>query len=553
MANWGRMARETDFDHDQIGHLLADYLIEVPRFQRRYAWSVDNVEEYLSDLAEARAKDRDYFVGTVVLTLPEADSIRRRVVDGQQRLATTSVLLVAIRDRLADLGKSEQAKRVEERYLRGYELQAEGIFERLTLGPYDSEAYLALLDGAVTEEQKSHPLVESYECCAEHVASLAPDADSYSELMEVVNQLEKRVQILVAVATGIQEAYVIFETLNDRGADLTTADLLKNYLFSAAGSYLSTVEHKWVQLESAFDKPDDLVRLIRYEFISRNGSVRTSKLYRAIQEDIRTTGISANTYLTRLVKAKDTYVALRDPESDYWKSETVDVRDALLAYRRFQFESSIPVVLAAFATWEFDDACRLLNRVLMWSVRALFVGNIGAKLAEESFGNAAAAISDKSAVNQPQVREVLGRLVPQDGEFSAAFTRFGVMPSSRVKYILGMIERVESDIAGRDTSALDWSSRAVTIEHIHPKSKPATLGKGAPATLVDTVGNLTLLEKKLNKGLGAKLPSEKTEVYQESAFTMTRVLADLDKWNAESVSRRTERLAKLACRAWPEA
>ncbi|WP_193598868.1 DUF262 domain-containing protein [Microbacterium sp. YJN-G] len=547
------MARETDFDHDQVGHLLADHLIEVPRFQRRYAWTIDNVREYLSDLAEARAKDRDYFVGTVVLTLPEEDSFRRRVVDGQQRLATTSVLLVAIRDRLIELGKVEQAKRVEERYLRGYELQAEGVFERLALGPHDSEAYLGLLNGETSADRDTHPLVASYGVCRQHVAGLAPDADSYSALMDIVNQLEKRVQILVAVATGIQEAYVIFETLNDRGADLTTADLLKNYLFSASGAYLSTVEHKWVQLESAFEKPDDLVRLIRFELISRKGPVRTSKLYRAIQEDIGESGISANTYLSRLVKAKDTYVALRDPDSDYWKSEKVDVRDSLLAYRRFQFESSIPVVLAAFATWDFDDACRLLNKLLMWSVRALFAGNIGAKLAEDTFGSTAAAISAGAAVNQIDVRAELDKLIPSDDQFRAAFSRYGVMPGSRVKYILGMIERVESELAGRDTTALDWSSRGVTIEHIHPKSLPGQLGQGAAATLVDTLGNLTLLEKRLNKGLGSKLPPEKSEVYAESAFTMTRQLSGLNAWNAGAIERRIDRLAGLACQAWPNA
>lgn len=547
------MGRETDFDHDQIGHLLADHLIEVPRFQRRYAWTTDNVREFLSDLAEARAKDRDYFVGTVVLTLPEDDSFRRRVVDGQQRLATTSVLFVAIRDRLIELGKDEQARRVEERYLRGYELQAEGVFERLALGPHDSEAYLGLLDGHVAADQEPHPLIASYRACKLHVDGLTPDAESYSALMDIVNQLEKRVQILVAVATGIQEAYVIFETLNDRGADLTTADLLKNYLFSASGAYLSTVEHKWVQLESAFEKPEDLVRLIRFELISRKGPVRTSKLYRAIQEDIEESKVSANTYLSRLVKAKDTYVALRDPDSDYWKSEKVDVRDSLLAYRRFQFESSIPVILAAFATWDFDDACRLLNKVLMWSVRALFAGNIGAKLAEDTFGNTAAAISAGTAVNQVDVRAGLDKLIPGDDQFKAAFARYGVMPGSRVKYILGMIERVESELAKRDTSALDWSSRGVTIEHIHPKSLPAQLGQGAAATLVDTLGNLTLLEKRLNKGLGSKLPPEKAAVYAESAFTMTRQLNGLDEWTPDAVERRTDRLARLACQAWPNA
>ncbi|MEJ1155424.1 MULTISPECIES: DUF262 domain-containing protein [Microbacterium] len=544
------MARETDFDHDQVGHLLADHLIEVPRFQRRYAWTTDNVGEYLSDLAEARSKDRDYFVGTVVLTQPEEDSYRRRVVDGQQRLATTSLLLLAIRDRLMELGKDEQARRVEERYLRGYELQAEGVFERLALGPHDSDAYLELLNEEVSAGNEGHPLVASYRLCIEHVTELTPDVDSYTELMEIVNQLEKRVQILVAVASGIQEAYVIFETLNDRGADLTTADLLKNYLFSASGSYLSTVEHKWVQLEAAFEKPEDLVRLIRFELISRVGPVRTSKLYRAIQEDIGQNGTTASAYLNRLVRAKDTYVALRDPESDYWHSEKVDVRDSLLAYRRFQFESSIPVVLAAFATWDYDDACRLLNKVLMWSVRALFAGNIGAKLAEETFGSTAASVSSGESVNQLDVRKSLDKLIPSDDEFRLAFIRYGVMPSSRVKYVLGMIERVESELAGRDTSALDWSSRGVTIEHIHPKSKPTSLGPGAPVTLVDYVGNLTLLEKKLNKNLGSKLPAEKKLVYAQSGFTMTRNLTSLDAWSADTVHSRMTVLADLACRAW---
>lgn len=544
------MARETDFDHDQVGHLLADYLIEVPRFQRRYAWTTDNVTEYLSDLMEARSKDQDYFVGTVVLTQPEESSYRRRVVDGQQRLATTSLLLLAIRDRLKELGKTEQARRVEERYLRGYELQAEGVFERLALGPHDSDAYLELLNEEVNSDNEDHPLVNSYQLCIKHVTELTPDVDSYTELMEIVNQLEKRVQILVAVASGIQEAYVIFETLNDRGADLTTADLLKNYLFSASGSYLSTVEHKWVQLEAAFEKPEDLVRLIRFELISRVGPVRTSKLYRAIQEDIGQNGTTANTYLTRLVKAKDTYVALRDPESDYWHSEKVDVRDSLLAYRRFQFESSIPVILAAFATWDYDDACRLLNKVLMWSVRALFAGNIGAKLAEETFGSTAASVSSRESVNQLDVRKSLDKLIPSDDEFRLAFIRYGAIPSSRVKYVLGMIERVESDLAGRDTSALDWSSRGVTLEHIHPKSKPTSLGPGAPVTLVDSVGNLTLLEKKLNKNLGSKLPVEKKTVYEQSGFTMTRNLESLDAWSADTVHARMGALADLACRAW---
>ena len=94
------MADTTQFGHDQLGHLLADYLLEVPRFQRSYSWDQGNVEEYLADLASARNKDVDYFMGTVVFASPDKEGGRKQIVDGQQRLATTAILITALRDQL---------------------------------------------------------------------------------------------------------------------------------------------------------------------------------------------------------------------------------------------------------------------------------------------------------------------------------------------------------------------------------------------------------------------------------------------------------------------
>ena len=119
------MAEATQFDHDQLGHLLADHLLEVPRFQRTYAWDESNVEEYLSDLETARLNDVDYFMGTLVFANPSEEGGRRTIVDGQQRLATTAILIIAIRDLLKVYGKTQQAAETEKRYLRGYVLAAE--------------------------------------------------------------------------------------------------------------------------------------------------------------------------------------------------------------------------------------------------------------------------------------------------------------------------------------------------------------------------------------------------------------------------------------------
>lgn len=61
-----RMADPAQFGHDMLGHLLADRLMKVPRFQRRYSWQADQVQEYWADIERARGVGDDYFMGTIV-------------------------------------------------------------------------------------------------------------------------------------------------------------------------------------------------------------------------------------------------------------------------------------------------------------------------------------------------------------------------------------------------------------------------------------------------------------------------------------------------------
>ena len=166
------MAEATQFDHDQLGHLLADHLLEVPRFQRTYSWDEGNVDEYLADLAQARSKDVAYFMGTVVFAGSDSEGGRRRIVDGQQRLATTAILLLAVRDQLAVYGKKRQADAIDKRFLRGYVLSADDELERLILSPRDQVAYDALLEGSSSDIANDNLLKRCYSACAAHLKKL---------------------------------------------------------------------------------------------------------------------------------------------------------------------------------------------------------------------------------------------------------------------------------------------------------------------------------------------------------------------------------------------
>lgn len=543
------MAETTKFGHDQLGHILADHLLEVPRFQRSYSWDSGNVDEFLADLEGARKKDVDYFMGTVVFARPNTEGARRQIVDGQQRLATTALLLVAIRDLLRTYGRERQAEELEKRYLRGYVISIDDTVERLILSPDDLPDYHLLLDGKPEEIGGSSRVRLGYGSCVDYLERLAPSDKQADRLIELAGQLENRVQVLVAEASDLPEAYVIFETLNDRGADLTTADLLKNYLFSSARDYFHFVESRWAQLEADFDRPEDLVKFIRYDHASRHGSVSGRHLYRAIQSDVGGRAGAAKKYVESLLKAQEVYLAIRDPEHSYWADINVEVHDALYAYRRFGFEASIPVILAAFAKWTKADAARLLIKIANWSVRAQFAGRLGGGVADETFGEAARAIASGEAKNQPAVRALMARLISSDVEFVSDFVTYGDVSTSRAKYLLAMLEKADDAKHQRPEKAVEWYSRSITIEHVLPLARATSTD--AEAAAVNKLGNLALLEKRLNRAAGSKPFSDKRAAYRDSTFELTRRLAAKRTWKPKSVANRTKDLAELACLAWP--
>src|SRR5512138_1848279 len=105
---------KVDFKDEGIAHLLADRNFRVPIHQRSYSWDVEQIEDFWNDLnAAMRESETEYFMGTIVLTAPSKDKDRREgIIDGQQRLATTAILLACIRDELSRLGESQRAEAI---------------------------------------------------------------------------------------------------------------------------------------------------------------------------------------------------------------------------------------------------------------------------------------------------------------------------------------------------------------------------------------------------------------------------------------------------------
>lgn len=183
-----------------IAELIASSELKVPIYQRSYSWNVAGDEqqlvEYWADLEAAFGGKSEYFLGTVVLAFEEGE--RRTIIDGQQRLATTSLLLAAIRDQLQSLS-SVKASVVETNYIAQETLTSVGKNRRLMLNLEDDDYFSEIVVGQqISEPDPKLPsqkrLKDAFEYLRERVAEVAV-SDGEGRLIEWVSFLHDRARI----------------------------------------------------------------------------------------------------------------------------------------------------------------------------------------------------------------------------------------------------------------------------------------------------------------------------------------------------------------------
>ena len=277
---------------------LKERLLAVPVYQRSYAWTTDEIGEYWADLRGAFSDNvPEYFLGTIVLTTSSSSSSPETIIDGQQRLATTSILLAAIRDEFKSRGDAKRADIVQHKYLSTSDLATASEVARLTLNSEDVNFFEQRVINGKTSPQptrRSHELVlQALEYFEKETHKVADDAgpDWAPRLTQWADFLEHRVKAIVLEVPTDADAYLIFETLNDRGADLTIADLLKNYLFGHAGSKLDAVRDGWMMVLGALEISAEnalFTTFLRHYWSSVHGAVRERELYRSIKDRVAT-------------------------------------------------------------------------------------------------------------------------------------------------------------------------------------------------------------------------------------------------------------------------
>lgn len=529
---------------------------EVPQYQRDYSWTEEQWSDLWYDILQMRENSESHYMGYLVLQ--SENEKKYKIIDGQQRLTTLCILTLAVIKLLRDLPGSETEKENNEKRAKALTDRFIGHMDVITLisenklilnrnnnnfyREYLTSFRAAPLRGLKVSEKL---LKQAFEYFYEQFKESCLTSE---ELVSFHDTIVCNLFFTVITVSDELNAFKVFETLNARGVQLSSSDLLKNYIFSIANAYelhdtkLNEIEKKWTEITGIL-RESRISDFLRIYWNSTHKTIRKMELYRTIRNEIRTPE-QAFALLWDLKEKADIYVALKDPHDELWR-EDAEIADNLALLKLFNVVQPFPLLLTAYSILDKKEFKSLLSKIVRISFRYNVICGKNPNEQETVYNKIALSIISDKRYNVEDLKR--GLYIP-DEEFEKTFSYREFTSSSRnnkiARYILCSIENY-------DTGAC-INEDTITLEHILPDS-PDERWNWDDAEIQRyryRLGNMTLLEGSLNKEKGNAPFSEKKAEYRKSAVGMTRALADIDEWTKEQIEKRQHKMAQKAKGIW---
>jgi hypothetical protein len=570
--------------------LTLDNHFVIPKFQRDYTWTKDEASEFFEDILGESSKG--LFLGTIILDNSVGSDKRLSVVDGQQRLTSLFLLLIACRRHAKAINEPKIEQIIQERITFVEPTTAKSLGPRLIASSSIRDVYEQMAssewDGPIptrsaekkSVKRQSNRVRPIYELFSDRLKG--KDRDGLSKILEAIYKVRMfRVEI-----DSEQEAFSIFERTNARGVDLEISDLLKNFLYQ---QNVPELDETWDGIISYSD--GTILKMLKYFYVSKQGYTTKSELYRKLKEYCQRIG-GANVLLQELLGFSEFYATIRreSPSTviqDYFRqiecpeiSEDADkfdrVHQSFQSLRLFNVSQIYPVIAAAISSYVRDGKknTKALIRLLETFEKYHFVNNaicdrVGNEV-EKLYANLCIDY-DKTTpgsggfatVSDNVVAELKSRLASRD-EFTARFCEVSYSADS-IALICYIFDRFTNYDHLRKAPVPPASRikiydpmtkvrRNHNVEHFAAQ-KPEDGTK--PIDEVDNIGNLFALSFRTNSRLQSIAPKDKVkklkgELWQEvdNQHYVKRFLDKYEnaaeKWSDIGVKERAKDLAQEA-------
>jgi hypothetical protein len=348
-------------------------------------------------------------------------------------------------------------------------------------------------------------------------------------------------------------AYIVFETLNARGIELSATDLLKNYLFSRlrTAADRQALQRRWHALMATVQQ-ERFPEFLRYHLQCELPRVRSQRLFKLVRERVRSGG-DVFALLDALERRAEVFAALFDPQHNYW-IERSDSAPYVRELNVLRVRQMTPLVFAAWERFDEADFARVLKLLVAVLFRYSAISGLNTNALELVFHEAAKGMLEGRLRTPAEVFGLLRPVYVDDARFEQDFARVapdsGGQGKKLIRYILA---RLEGDASGRQC---DPDTDPGTIEHILPENPTAVWEADFPREYwdrsVDRLGNLTWLEPALNRQVANADFAVKRHAYRGSRYELSRALPDEvgDEWTPARLDARQARMARRAVHLW---
>ena len=538
----------------------------IPVYQRKYDWKEENCRQLYEDLKKIVSDKRDsHFFGSIVSSvIGNGATTEYHIIDGQQRLTTVTLLLLAIRNLIQQkkitAEEPQLDEQINERFLISKWAKED---DRIKLRPVksDRDALLKLFGDEEDYDQSSNLTLNYKFFCNLLLREEIPVDDLYAAI--------GKLEIISITLDQGDNAQMIFESLNSTGLALTEGDKIRNYILMGLPpkDQNKYYDHYWAKIEKCTDK--DVSGFIRdYLSVKQQITPTISNVYRAFKEYAENAGLQKDTLLTDILKYARFYEKLLICKSGLneqklddclyrmMRLEIVVTRPFLMEILRLNQDGKLTVdeVLQIFLITENYLFRRNICEVPTNALNKIFL-NLNKEILR--YDNTSDQYVAKFIYALRSKKES-GRF-PDDEEFTEALASKQVY-LMRGKYKAYLFERFENygTVETKDVyTHLD--NNVYTIEHIMPQHlTPAwteSLGANAEEiheTWLHRLANLTLTG--YNPNLSNKPFREKRDAeeggYKVSGLKMNQKISTKDSWGLPELEERNDEMIALAKKIW---
>ncbi|RDX38232.1 DUF262 domain-containing protein [Kangiella sp. HD9-110m-PIT-SAG07] len=536
----------------------------VPPFQRDYSWSEEHWEDLWEDIKSLIENEESYhYMGSIVLQR-KADK-ESNIIDGQQRFTTFTIIILSIINRIEELAKNDNEKEQNEErveilrrnYLGDKHPTTLKYTSKLFLNRNNDEYfqdYLLQLRDANNVSSLSgsnKKLNKAFKYFSKKINELEAYRNNGSALASLITELVSRRMLFIQINVEDElSAYIVFETLNARGVELTSTDLLKNYLFSLIGDdrEIELLQRKWKRISDTVGS-DKFPDFVRYYINSKRPLVRSERLFKNIKDEI-SSAPQAIELLEELEGNAEVFSALKNHNSDIWK-ERQQVKPYIHALSLFNIKQITPMLLAAYSMMTGAEFTKVVKLSVAISFRYSVICRKNPNELEKAYNSAAIRITNGEVTLARELHDELRGIYVSDEEFEQDFSTKIINNNKRKKLVRYILFKLEEDCP--DGIARDFLADNGTIEHILPENPTSEWNDSFPADAQEQyiyrLGNYTLLEANINRDIGNGIFQDKSIKYIESRYEMTKSI-DGGNWTIERLTDRQRHFARRACHIW---